>query len=70
MVQGHYGEAIDRFGGDDAQPDAQTRATEARNRLTSRPSSRRGWRDSASTQIHAAFDLFRKAYFEPKFLMH
>jgi DNA-binding SARP family transcriptional activator len=72
MVQGHYGEAIDRFR--QATMLSQTpkhELTEARNRLfLASVEQEKGWRDSASTQIRAAYDLFRKAYFEPKFLMY
>jgi tetratricopeptide (TPR) repeat protein len=72
MVEGHYSEAIERFrqatmlsqiGGHEL--------TEARNRLfLASAQQEKGWRDSASAQLRLAHGLFRKAYFEPTFLMY
>ena len=72
MVQGHYSEAIERFRQATLLSQAPNRElTEARNRLfLASAEQEKGWRDSASTQIHAAYTLFRKAYFEPKFLVY
>jgi DNA-binding SARP family transcriptional activator/tetratricopeptide (TPR) repeat protein len=72
MVQGRYGEAIERFR--DAILRSQAphhELTEARNRLfLASVEQEKGWRDSASTEILAAHALFRRAYFEPKFLLY
>jgi Flp pilus assembly protein TadD len=72
MVQGHYGEAIERFRQATFLSQAPNRElTEARNRLfLASAEQEKGWRDSASAQIRAAYALFRKAYFEPKFLVY
>lgn len=70
MVQGHYGEAIERFRQATLLSQAPHRElTEMRNRLfLASAEQEKGWRDSASAQIRIAYSLFRKAYFEPKFL--
>jgi DNA-binding SARP family transcriptional activator/Tfp pilus assembly protein PilF len=72
MVQGHYAEAIERFRQAtllSQTPDREL--TEARNRLfLASAEQEKGWRDSASVQIRAAYGLFRKAYFEPLFLVY
>jgi tetratricopeptide (TPR) repeat protein len=72
MVQGHYGEAIDRFRQATLLSQAPNRElTEARNRLfLASAEQEKGWRDSASAQIRTAYALFRKAYFEPQFLVY
>jgi DNA-binding SARP family transcriptional activator/tetratricopeptide (TPR) repeat protein len=45
--------------------------TEARNRLFLAAAEReKGWPDSARTETRAAYDLFRRAYFEPAFLVY
>ena len=72
MVQGHYGEAIDRFHQAIFLSQGPGRElTHARNRLFLASAEReKGWRDSASTELRTAHALFRRAYFEPTFLMY
>jgi DNA-binding SARP family transcriptional activator len=72
MVQGHYGEAIDRFRQAIFLSQGQGRElTHARNRLfLAAAEQEKGWRDSASTELRTAHALFRTAYFEPTFLMY
>ena len=72
MLQGRYGEAIERF----RQATLLTQApnnelSEARNRLFLAMAEReKGWADSARGESRAAHALFRRAYFEPTFLMY
>jgi DNA-binding SARP family transcriptional activator/tetratricopeptide (TPR) repeat protein len=72
MMLGRYGDAIEHF--DQAVLLSQMRGrelTEARNRLfLAAAEEERGWRDSSQVQLRAAHALFRKAYFEPRFLMY
>ena len=72
MVQGHYGEAIDRFRQAIFLSQGPGRElTHARNRLfLAAAEQAKGWRDSASTELRTAHALFRTAYFEPTFLMY
>ncbi|HEY2855928.1 MAG TPA: BTAD domain-containing putative transcriptional regulator [Gemmatimonadaceae bacterium] len=72
MVQGRYAEAIDRFRDAVLRSQApQRELTEARNRLfLASVEQEKGWHDSASAEIRAAHALFRRAYFEPKFLLY
>jgi DNA-binding SARP family transcriptional activator/tetratricopeptide (TPR) repeat protein len=72
MSQGHYAEAIDRFRQATLLSEAPNRElTEARNRLfLASAEQEKGWRDSASAEIRSAYGLFRKAYFEPRFLVY
>ena len=72
MAQGHYGEAIEYFRQAILRSQAPNRElTHARNRLFLASVEReKGWRDSASAELRIAFGLFKKAYFEPTFLMY
>jgi len=72
MAQGRYAEAIERFRDAILRSQAPHRElTEARNRLfLASVEQEKGWRDSASSEILAAHALFRRAYFEPKFLLY
>jgi len=72
MVQGHYGEAMDRFRQAIFLSQGPGRElTHARNRLfLAAAEQEKGLRDSASTELRAAHALFKTAYFEPTFLMY
>lgn len=72
MYQGHYDEAIERFRKAlllSQRP--QRELSEARNRLfLAWAEQEKGWKDSVTVELRAAHALFRKAYFEPTFLMY
>jgi tetratricopeptide (TPR) repeat protein len=72
MVQGRYGEAIERFREAILRSQAPKRElTHARNRLfLAAAEQEKGWRDSASVELRTAYELFKHAYFEPRFLLY
>ena len=72
MLQGRYGDAVERFRKATMLSHVPNRAlTEARNHLfLAAAQQEKGWRDSARTELRAAHALFRRAYFEPAFLMY
>jgi DNA-binding SARP family transcriptional activator/tetratricopeptide (TPR) repeat protein len=72
MAEGHYGEAIEHFRQAIVLSLSPGLAlTEARNRLfLASAEQEKGWRDSASAQLRIDYDLFKKNYFEPTFLMY
>lgn len=72
MLRGRYGEAIDHFHSATLLTEKPGRElSEARNRLfLAAAQEEKGWADSARAERRAAFALFRRAYFEPTFLMY
>jgi tetratricopeptide (TPR) repeat protein len=70
--QGHYGEAIEHFRSATLLSQRPLRElTEARNRLfLASAEQEKGWNDSVTMELRASHALFRKAYFEPQFLVY
>jgi DNA-binding SARP family transcriptional activator/Flp pilus assembly protein TadD len=72
MFQGRYSRAVELFR--NAVVGTQVRGSElseARNRMfLASAEEQKGWRDSAAAELGRAYDLSRKVYFEPGFLMY